>query len=248
MTALSASLTQQYSALNTLLSSLQTHLLVPDAGLRQPAAGAGHAERLSRGSSSSPSSGRYLGLSGIDGVVLVSPYSPQSKTRRLPQRQRAWRRGRRRSARPGPHAARCRARAHVGGSSLHRTGETRRKAGLLHSAVILVAELRGSLNLQDGGPLAQNLNDLYDYMTPPADPRQSEQRRRGGHGSARPARRDPQRLGGDRPAGEAAAARPTCVGGLIPAPSPRRPRDWAQSRNATYFAARRGLFLPRWRP
>lgn len=42
--------------------------------------------------------------------------------------------------------------------------ETRRMAGLLHSAVILIAELRGSLNLQAGGPLAQNLSDLYDYM------------------------------------------------------------------------------------
>lgn len=42
--------------------------------------------------------------------------------------------------------------------------ETRRMAGLLHSAVILLAELRGSLNLQNGGPLAQNLSDLYDYM------------------------------------------------------------------------------------
>lgn len=42
--------------------------------------------------------------------------------------------------------------------------ETRRMAGLLHSAVILIAELRGNLNLQNGGPLAQNLSDLYDYM------------------------------------------------------------------------------------
>ena len=42
--------------------------------------------------------------------------------------------------------------------------ETRRMAGLLHSAVILVAELRGSVDLQNGGPLAQNLSDLYDYM------------------------------------------------------------------------------------
>ena len=42
--------------------------------------------------------------------------------------------------------------------------ETRRMAGLLHSAVILIAELRGSLSLRDGGPLAQNLSDLYDYM------------------------------------------------------------------------------------
>ena len=44
-------------------------------------------------------------------------------------------------------------------------GETRRMAGLLHSAVILIAELRGSLDLQKGGPLAQNLSNLYEYMT-----------------------------------------------------------------------------------
>jgi flagellar protein FliS len=43
--------------------------------------------------------------------------------------------------------------------------ETRRAAGLLHSAVILVAELRGSLDMQKGGPLAQNLSELYGYMT-----------------------------------------------------------------------------------
>jgi len=43
-------------------------------------------------------------------------------------------------------------------------GETRRMAGLLHSAVILITELRGSLNLHKGGPLAQNLSDLYGYM------------------------------------------------------------------------------------
>lgn len=44
-------------------------------------------------------------------------------------------------------------------------GETVRKASLLHSAVILIAELRGSLDLKKGGPLAQNLSDLYEYMT-----------------------------------------------------------------------------------
>ncbi len=43
-------------------------------------------------------------------------------------------------------------------------GETRRKAGLLHSSVILIAELRGTLDLQKGGSLAQNLSELYDYM------------------------------------------------------------------------------------
>ena len=43
--------------------------------------------------------------------------------------------------------------------------EIRRKAGLLHSSVILIAELRGSLDLEKGGQLAQNLSDLYEYMT-----------------------------------------------------------------------------------
>jgi flagellar protein FliS len=43
-------------------------------------------------------------------------------------------------------------------------GELVRKAQLLHSCVILVAELRGSLNLAAGGELAQNLSNLYDYM------------------------------------------------------------------------------------
>lgn len=45
------------------------------------------------------------------------------------------------------------------------TGEITRKAGLLHSSVVLLAELRGSLDLQKGGQLAQNLSELYDYMT-----------------------------------------------------------------------------------
>jgi flagellar secretion chaperone FliS len=42
--------------------------------------------------------------------------------------------------------------------------QTARMAQLLHSSVVLIAELRGSLNLKDGGPLAQNLSALYDYM------------------------------------------------------------------------------------
>lgn len=49
------------------------------------------------------------------------------------------------------------------GSCIER-GEAARKASLLHSAVILLAELRGSLNLQQGGSLARNLSDLYEYM------------------------------------------------------------------------------------
>jgi flagellar secretion chaperone FliS len=43
-------------------------------------------------------------------------------------------------------------------------GELVRKTQLLHSSVRLVTELRGSLNLKDGGELAANLSGLYDYM------------------------------------------------------------------------------------
>ncbi len=42
--------------------------------------------------------------------------------------------------------------------------ETGRQASLLHGCVQIVGELRGSLNLSEGGTLAQNLSDLYDYM------------------------------------------------------------------------------------
>lgn len=42
--------------------------------------------------------------------------------------------------------------------------DTVRKAKLLHSCVTLIGELKGSLNLKDGGDLARNLDDLYDYM------------------------------------------------------------------------------------
>ena len=43
-------------------------------------------------------------------------------------------------------------------------GAIARKASLLHSAVTLLGELRGSLDLDKGGELARNLSDLYDYM------------------------------------------------------------------------------------
>jgi|HubBroStandDraft_1064217.scaffolds.fasta_scaffold334154_1 flagellar protein FliS len=39
-----------------------------------------------------------------------------------------------------------------------------RKAKLLHSCVTILAELRGCLNRAEGGPLAENLSNLYDYM------------------------------------------------------------------------------------
>jgi flagellar secretion chaperone FliS len=43
-------------------------------------------------------------------------------------------------------------------------GELAKKAQLLHSCVTLIGELRGSLNTQQGGALARNLSDLYEYM------------------------------------------------------------------------------------
>jgi flagellar secretion chaperone FliS len=43
-------------------------------------------------------------------------------------------------------------------------GDIVRKSSVLHSCVTIMAELRGSLNLAEGGALAQNLDDLYDYM------------------------------------------------------------------------------------
>lgn len=43
-------------------------------------------------------------------------------------------------------------------------GEIGRKAALLHGSVNIIAELRGSLNLAEGGSLAENLSNLYDYM------------------------------------------------------------------------------------
>jgi flagellar secretion chaperone FliS len=43
-------------------------------------------------------------------------------------------------------------------------GDIARKAKLLHSCVTLLAELRGSLNMAEGGAVAQNLSSLYEYM------------------------------------------------------------------------------------
>jgi len=43
--------------------------------------------------------------------------------------------------------------------------ETTRQAALLHNCVQIIAELRGSLNMNEGGTLAQSLSDLYEYMT-----------------------------------------------------------------------------------
>jgi flagellar protein FliS len=36
---------------------------------------------------------------------------------------------------------------------------------LLHTATSMIDELRGDLDLQRGGPLAANFDDLYDYLT-----------------------------------------------------------------------------------
>jgi flagellar protein FliS len=43
-------------------------------------------------------------------------------------------------------------------------GDVAKKARLLHSCVTLLGELRSSLNIQQGGALARNLSELYDYM------------------------------------------------------------------------------------
>jgi flagellar protein FliS len=43
-------------------------------------------------------------------------------------------------------------------------GEKARQASLLHSCVMIVGELRGSLNTTEGGPLAGTLSDLYEDM------------------------------------------------------------------------------------
>ena len=43
-------------------------------------------------------------------------------------------------------------------------GDIGKKAQLLTQCLHIIGELRGSLNLADGGALAQNLGDLYDYM------------------------------------------------------------------------------------
>ena len=43
-------------------------------------------------------------------------------------------------------------------------GELGPKAQLLQRVVAIIAELRGSLDHRHGGPLAHNLDDLYEYM------------------------------------------------------------------------------------
>jgi flagellar secretion chaperone FliS len=44
-------------------------------------------------------------------------------------------------------------------------GERAQKAQMLQRSLAILDELRASLDPQRGGPLAQNLGDLYDYMS-----------------------------------------------------------------------------------
>jgi len=43
-------------------------------------------------------------------------------------------------------------------------GDTAEKARLINRAVSIIGELRSSLDLNSGGPIAVNLGELYDYM------------------------------------------------------------------------------------
>ncbi len=43
-------------------------------------------------------------------------------------------------------------------------GETSEKARLINRAVSIIGELRSSLDLKNGGQIAANLGELYDYM------------------------------------------------------------------------------------
>ena len=43
-------------------------------------------------------------------------------------------------------------------------GDAAEKARLLNRAVSIVGELRGSLDMKNGGQIAVNLSELYDYM------------------------------------------------------------------------------------
>ena len=45
-----------------------------------------------------------------------------------------------------------------------KNGAHAEKSALVHRAVSIIAELRGSLNIADGGELAANMADLYDYL------------------------------------------------------------------------------------
>lgn len=46
-----------------------------------------------------------------------------------------------------------------------RRGDIARKGQLIGQCLSIIGELRGGLDLTAGGGLAQNLSDLYDYMT-----------------------------------------------------------------------------------
>jgi flagellar protein FliS len=43
-------------------------------------------------------------------------------------------------------------------------GDIAEKARLIHRAIAIIGELRGSLDLSAGGQLAAHLSELYDYM------------------------------------------------------------------------------------
>ncbi len=66
-------------------------------------------------------------------------------------------------------------------------GDVARKAQLLSQCMSIIGELRGSLNLAQGGPLAQNLSELYEYMQRQLLRAQRRKQRRAGHRGRKPA-------------------------------------------------------------
>ncbi len=85
--------------------------------------------------------------------------------RRLPERGHPRRRGRGRSASPDRDADGWRhGAAGDRPRAASQNGALADKNQLISTAIAIIDELRVSLDLKAGGPIAANLDDLYDYM------------------------------------------------------------------------------------
>ena len=95
----------------------------------------------------------------------MNPYSPQSK---LAAYRSVSAHGAVADTHPHAWYSRCsmpRIERMNAARGVHRAGRDPAHGRPAAQRVILIAELRGSLDLQKGGPLAQNLSNLYEYMT-----------------------------------------------------------------------------------